>query len=50
MSETSSMDSVPEDLEYLNYVRKAIEAGLADDAAGRTIDVSEVRALLGLAP
>jgi predicted transcriptional regulator len=29
-------------------VRQAIEAGLADSAAGRTLDVKEVRAKFGL--
>ncbi len=37
-----------EDLTYRIYVRQAIEAGLRDSDAGRTADVSEVRAKLGL--
>jgi len=48
------VDNLPEnatwdDLMYEIYVRKAIEAGLADSEAGRTIDVKEVRAKFGLA-
>ena len=38
-----------DDLMYEIYVRQAIEAGLADSAAGRTLDVKEVRAKFGLA-
>ena len=30
---------------YESYVRQAIEAGLADSEAGRTLDVKEVRTL-----
>ena len=30
------------------YVRQAIEAGLEDSRAGRTIEVDELRAKLGL--
>jgi predicted transcriptional regulator len=37
-----------EDLMYRIYVRQAIEAGLKDSDAGRTVDVSEVRAKFGL--
>ncbi len=37
-----------DDLMYEIYVRKAIEAGLADSDAGRTLDVQEVRARFGL--
>ena len=37
-----------DDLMYKIYVRQAIEAGLADSEAGRTIDVKEVRAKFGL--
>ena len=33
---------------YKIYVRQAIEAGLEDSEAGRTIDVKEVRAKFGL--
>ena len=33
-----------DDLMYKIYVRQAIEAGLADSDAGRTIDVKDVRA------
>lgn len=36
-------------LMYEIYVRQAIEAGLADSDAGRTLDVKEVRAKFGLA-
>ena len=38
-----------DDLMYKIYVRQAIEAGLADSATGRTLDVKEVRAKFGLA-
>jgi predicted transcriptional regulator len=34
-----------DDLMYESYVRQAIEAGLADSEAGRTLDVKEVRTL-----
>ncbi len=37
-----------DDLMYKIYVRQAIEAGLEDSEAGRTIDVREVRAKFGL--
>jgi predicted transcriptional regulator len=47
------IDNLPEnatwdDLMYEIYVRQAIEAGLADSEAGRTLDVKEVRAKFGL--
>ena len=35
---------------YEIYVRQAVEAGLADSEAGRTLDVKEVRAKFGFAP
>ena len=38
-----------DDLMYEIYVRQAIEAGLEDSKAGRTVDVKEVRAKFGLA-
>jgi predicted transcriptional regulator len=41
-------DATWEDLMYKIYVRQAIEAGLADGEAGRTVDVDEVRAEFGL--
>ena len=37
-----------DDLMYEIYLRQAIEAGLADSATGRTLDVKEVRAKFGL--
>jgi predicted transcriptional regulator len=37
-----------DDLMYEIYVRQAIEAGLEDSNAGRTIDVKDVRAKFGL--
>jgi hypothetical protein len=37
-----------DDLMYKIYVRQAIEAGLKDSKAGRTIDVKDVRANFGL--
>jgi predicted transcriptional regulator len=47
------VDNLPEnatwdDLMYEIYVRQAIETGLADSEAGRTLDVKEVRAKFGL--
>lgn len=41
-------DATWDDLMYKIYVRQAIEAGLQDSEAGRTIDVKEVRAKFGL--
>jgi predicted transcriptional regulator len=38
-----------DDLMYEIYVRQAIEAGVADSEAGRTLDVKEVRTKFGLA-
>jgi predicted transcriptional regulator len=38
-----------DDLMYEIYVRQAVEAGLADSEAGRTLDVKEVRAKFGFA-
>ena len=46
LPETATWD----DLMYEIYVRQAIEAGLADSEAGRTLDVKEIRAKFGLAP
>jgi hypothetical protein len=37
-----------EDLMYKIYVRQAIEKGLQDSEAGRTLDVGQVRARFGL--
>ena len=45
LPETATWD----DLMYEIYVRQAIEAGLANSEAGRTLDVKEVRAKFGLA-
>ena len=42
--ENLTEDATWEDLMYQIYVRQAIEAGLEDSEAGRTIDVKEVRA------
>ena len=47
------VESLPEnatwdELMYLIYVRQAIEAGLEDTTAGRTVDVREVRSKLEL--
>jgi hypothetical protein len=36
-------DASWDDLMYKIYVRQAIEAGLADSEAGRTVDVRDVR-------
>ena len=41
-------DATWDDLIYRIYVRQAIETGLEDSAAGRTVDVAEVRAKFGL--
>lgn len=41
-------DATWDDLMYQIYVRQAIESGLADSDAGRTLDVHEVRARFGL--
>ena len=41
-------DSTWDDLMREIYVRQAIESGLADSEAGRTMDVEEVRAKFGL--
>ena len=46
--EALSDDASWDDLMYKIYVRQAIEAGLADSEAGRTVDVKEVRARFGL--
>ena len=43
MIEKLSADATWDDLMYEIYVRQAIEAGLADTATGRTLDVQEVR-------
>jgi predicted transcriptional regulator len=37
-----------DDLMYRIYVRQAIEAGLRDSEAGRTVSVDEVRARFGV--
>ena len=44
LSDEASWD----DLMYQIYVREAIEAGLEDSQAGRTMEVKEVRARFGL--
>ena len=41
-------DATWDDLMYRIYVRQAIEDGLEDSEAGRTLDVKEVRSRLGL--
>jgi len=43
-------DASWDDLMYKIYVRQAIEAGLADSEAGRTVDVRDVRAQFELKP
>lgn len=43
-------DATWDDLLYRIYVRQAIEAGLADSQAGRTVPVAEVRKHFGLTP
>ena len=37
-------DAALDDLMYRIYVRQAIESGLEDSGAGRTVDVRDVRA------
>ena len=41
-------DSTWDDLIHEIYVREAIEQGLSDSKAGRTVEVREVRAQYGL--
>jgi hypothetical protein len=41
-------NSTWDDLMHEIYVRQAIESGLADSHAGRTIDVEQVRTKFGL--
>lgn len=41
-------DATWDDLMYQIYVRQAVDSGLDDSESGRTIDVKEVRARLGL--
>lgn len=41
-------EATRDELMYKIYVRQAIEAGLKDSKAGRTIDVKDVRAKFGL--
>ena len=41
-------DATWDDLMYRIYVRQAIEQGLADSDAGRTVSVADVRARFGL--
>ena len=43
-----SEESTWDDLMYEIYVRQAVEAGLEDSKAGRTMDVTEVRKRFGL--
>jgi hypothetical protein len=42
-------DATWDDLMYEIYLRQAIEAGLRDSLAGRTLDIKEVRARFGFA-
>ena len=42
-------DATWDDLMYEIYVRQAIERGLADSAAGRTMPIEDVRARFGQA-
>jgi predicted transcriptional regulator len=43
-------DATWDDLMYEIYVRQAIERGLADSEAGRTIPLEQIRAKYGLQP
>ena len=47
------IDRLPEDITWDDlmreiYVRQAVEAGLDDSKAGKTVEVAEVRAKFGL--
>lgn len=46
--ENLSGDATWEDLMYEVYVRQAVEAGLEDSLAGRTLPVDQVRERFGL--
>ena len=46
--ESLPKDATWDDLMYEIYVHQAIEAGLEDIKAGRTVDIQEVRARFGL--
>lgn len=48
MLERLPNDATWDDLMYQIYGRQAIESGLADSDADRTLDVREVRARFGL--
>ncbi|HET8655112.1 MAG TPA: hypothetical protein VFL93_06330 [Longimicrobiaceae bacterium] len=50
MIEILPENSTWEDLMEQIYVRKTIEAGLADSEAGRTVPVTDVRRRFGLEP
>jgi hypothetical protein len=50
MIEELAEDATWDDLMYRIYVRQAIESGLEDSNANRTLDVKEVRARFGLKP
>lgn len=41
-------DATWDDLMHQIYVRQAIESGIADSEAGRTMDIAEVRKRFGL--
>ncbi len=43
-------DASWDDLMYEIYVRQAVEAGLADSEAGRTMEPADLRARFGLKP
>ena len=43
-------DATWDDLMYEIYVRQAVDLGLADSDAGRTIPVEQIRAKYGLGP
>jgi len=48
--EALAEDATWDELMYKIYVRQAIEAGLEDSEAERTLDVAEVRAKFGIQP
>jgi hypothetical protein len=48
--ERLSDDATWEDVQYVIYVRQAIESGLKDSREGRTVPIAEARRRFGLIP
>jgi predicted transcriptional regulator len=48
--ESGKLQSRQKELDYEQYVRQAIERGLADSDAGRTMSIEDVRSRFGLKP